>query len=511
MELPFLTLQKYDGRKLKPFTTNTLRGGGHAYSWVEGVKDDDFSVVFKKVRNILKEKGETLDNIARLQYDDMKGFDNRIYRIDGSQQKYFLKILGDEKGNRREIFVWKVLGYGDNGRRAGSDWIPGLPAEVYAMDQLNSVLLPYYPGQLKAVPGGSYEFPMVVALVLFLNETLAKMHKLGMMFMDLCPENILYISRGDDKPVSFFLADMGSVKLIAERAGSGADWDELGSVITRQRLTRSETRPPDEMFPQPENGNAERDPGYDFHTLARTALVLLGLSKGLEPDNAKTELLTESFSLESPLTPRRAEMNAFFEILSVVLKGEPVPKDRLYDLYKNFYLERAAFAGRTFDDSKLKDGWLRCLTHRVNRYKMVLSRADRKDFERELLAAGGGPSEPGLKAGLQALHALPRKIIDGDYQGAVSDLAAISGTAILNISRTAAYSYDYHRKVLKGLARGNASIADLPNQDGEAGPVRIFQIPEKATLDALRRKRDPGLGLLTRPIFDSDPHFGEAT
>ena len=66
MELPFLTLPKYDGRKLAISSARPVLGGGHTHQWDEDAPEDEYGNVFRKVREILAGKGETVAAGARL-------------------------------------------------------------------------------------------------------------------------------------------------------------------------------------------------------------------------------------------------------------------------------------------------------------------------------------------------------------------------------------------------------------------------------------------------------------
>lgn len=503
MELPFFTIEKYAGKNLPAMGSAAAAGGGHAQAWEEDTPEHQYPLVFDEVRRILAGKGESVRGIARLQYDDPKPFSNAVYRIDGSKECYFLKILGEGQGNRREVFVWKVLGYGDDGRREGRDWIRGLPPEVFPMVRLNSILTRFYPGQLRPVRGGAYEFPLVVALVLYLHQSLESMHRLGLLYMDLCPENVLYLERSPDSPISFFLVDMGSVKPITGERGTDENWAELMASVTEKRLTRMETRPPEDCFPEKPGSKTEDRPGYDFHTLARTAYILLGLGSDPEPDRSQLEHCPESFHLERPLEPTRAELSSFIDALEPAREGRALDIQSLYRLLREFFTGRASFVASYLDLPELAEFWLDLLLRRLGRYRMVLANEDKSALALSLEALAGEKGEGGVARDLELLRAVPFKLEKRDFDGAVADLTLLADAPILRVSPTARYSFSFHRKVLRNMAR-HQSVVQTFFQNGRwdgSSTAGLEQIPERETIDALRRRRDVGFGILERAFF----------
>ena len=496
MELPFLTIGKYAGRTLKPFGVQAARGGGHALGWNENASEGKYGMVFTKVRNILAERGETVSGLAELKYHDKKGFGNRVFRIDTEKRQYFLKILGDSQGNRRELFVWKALGYETNGRRVGKPWIPGLPAEVFALEQLNSVLMPFYPGQLREIHGGGYELPMVLALLLYLDETLACMHREGLVFMDLCPENILYGEQSEQSPITFFLADMGSVKTVIGTRRDDQHWQRLCETVTAQRVTRAETRPPEDLFP--ETDSCEESPGYDRYALARTALILMGF----EDIGDIAALSNETYNLEQPMKPLGQELHALLGLLEAPLSGKPSDREALYALFRNFFLERARFAARHLDNPDFRKLWQDLLLGRLTRYRMALNKEDRQQLPEMLNQIFETPATEGLGDGLARLQRLPECLLQQDWDGALEALEIVASSPILDMSRTARYAYQYHKKLLKTMARGHAGVADIKALDRHAPCLE--QLPEKATLDALRRGQKPELAFLRRQMIETE-------
>ena len=505
MKLPFLTTSKFSFRTLKALGVPYLTGGSVSRTWNENVSDDEdkYKRVFDKVRDILEQKGETVLGIAGLRYID-NGFDNKMYRIDGSKRAYFLKILGSKQGNRREVFVWRVLGYEKDGKRQPSPWIPGLPGEVFALDQLNSVLTPYFPGQLRMIPSGVYEFPLVMTLVWRLYQTLTKLHEFGLVYMDLCPENIMLLQRKRTSPVTFFLTDMGSAKIVSGHHGEGADWHALRGSITGDNLTRSETRPPKGRF-WPESGSErEMNPGYDFHTLARTARILLGL--GSEDAFPPSMMLAfpKDFNLENPLEPRHSEIKSFMEILGELKEGRRLPTQELYTLFQNFFSKRATFIGEFIDDEALRGHCARLLTLRLKWYKAVLTPEDRQQIENDLDKTKRTEVIHGLSRDFEFLKSLPEKLRDHEFEDVISRLERLQSSKLLEVSSTARYSFDYHRKILKVMAgqdeKVKAYFLKNPRMDSLTS---LGHLPEKETLLSLRKRHNPDLGLLNRPFIDN--------
>ena len=503
MEFRFLTLPAYDGKIIQTNPVQPATGGAAAWAWEEDASEGPYQLVFKKVREILTRRSETVEHLARLKYDDLTGFGNTLYRIDGSKQQYFLKILGDKQGNRREIFVWRILGYGKDGRRRQEvgEWIKGLPAEVHALAPLNAILTRYYPGQLHTVRGGSYEFPLVMAVVLYLDETLRGMHRHGLMFMDLCPDNILYLQDHPSRPMLFFLTDMGSVKAITGREGMDDNWEQLRDLVTADRWTRAEARPPENMFPQRVAQITEDHPGYDDHTLARTALLLLGFGQRHSVEGIDLSAFPLQINLETPFTPRRDEMTSFLDILAGPLRGEPVRRDRLYALFLRFFRDRADFGANFIDAPTLRDVWRDQLLQRLTRYKMVLTAEDKKDEPRRLLqtlAAAKRQQANPLSDELAAFNTLADCLLTGQLEKALETLPLLNQSRLPEFCPTARYALSYHTKLARALCREQG--IDLPSNLTVPGDEIREQIPESETLAALRRGQTSVLGVLVRKV-----------
>lgn len=503
MDISFLTLPQYDGKILKPQTTKPATGGAAAHAWEEDASEGPYRPIFKKVREILAKRGEQVIHLARYQYDDLNGFGNTLYRVDGSNQQYFLKILGDKQGNRREIFAWRILGYGRDGKRdlEKGTWIKGLPAEVFAMPPLNAILTRYYPGQIHTIRGGRYEFPLVMALVLYLDETLRGLHNHGLMFMDLCPDNILYLEDDPNRPMLFFLTDMGSVKPITGREGEDQNWRELRDLVTPERWTRAEARPPEELFPQRSLQISEDHPGYDDHTLARTALLLMGFGQRFQMESLDLSAYGESFNLEQPCEPTLEEMKTFLDILRPPLRGEKIDRERLYLLFCQFFSKRAEFAGRQIGGSRLRDSWLNQLKQRLTRYKMVLGNEEKQSLPAlvsNCLQTEATEVEGSISQAYDQLERLCDTLKVGDLETAAELIPKIETSSLIKVCPTARYALQFHAKVLRALAREQQKkLASGPLHFGQDMPE---QIPETKTLKALRRGAIENFGTLKRRI-----------
>jgi len=503
MDIRFLTLPRYNGKILTPRHAPTATGGAAAFAWQENASEGPYKPIFKKVRDILGERGEEVVRLAQLQYDDLNGFGNTLYRVDSTRQQYFLKILGDKQGNRREIFAWKILGYGKDGRRQPKQggWIKGLPAEVFPMAPQNAVLTRYYPGQIHTIRGGSYEFPLVLALVLYLDETLRGMHAHGLMFMDLCPDNILYLEEDPSRPLLFFLTDMGSVKPITGKEGNNDDWVQLRDQVTAERWTRAEARPPDDLFPWRALQISEDHPGYDFHTLARTALLLLGFGQGFEVDTLDLSGYGSHFNIEQPFVPCAEEMAAFLQLLRNPLQGEPIDRQRLYDCFLNFFKNRAQFAASHFQEPGMRQRWQEQLQQRLQRYKMVLTPQDKTDFPEEVNAGflrNNNFRTVALGEELRKLDAVCEHLFTGDLPAAVALLQSLAASELPDVSPTVNYALHYHAKLARAMAREQGNSLDISLNIRGSGLRE--ELPETETLQALRQGRVGQLGILVRRI-----------
>ncbi len=244
MEIPFLTISKYDGQLLSPqFESLAALGSDQGVRWEK--TDQAPAWAAGATAQVFRDRGDRLVATYKLDYPDINGLGNSIYRLDGEQFQFCLKVLGDAEGNEREALVWEALGYGQGER---FQQIKGLPPSKFTfMDkQLRTVLTPYYPGVLKAISGGAYEFPLVICAALYIEETLAGLHERGLAYMDLCPSNILF-KTNPNEALLFFLTDMGGVKPLA-RAANRPELAPLIQVMVARRWTRREVLPPAELF-----------------------------------------------------------------------------------------------------------------------------------------------------------------------------------------------------------------------------------------------------------------------
>jgi len=495
MNIPFLTIDEYSGKTLAQDHSGDATGNWPEHAWLEQEDVDAFSGVFKKVEEVL---GEGLFRIELLPYESNNGFDNKMFRLKSSAGYSFLKILGKGKGNRRELFVWKALGYGADGKRQRGKWFAGIPPKVYVFENLNAVLLPYYEGQLKIHDSGAYEFPMALAVLLCLAGTLDNLHEQGMLFMDICPENILYTQKAPDKPITFFLTDMGSVKTLEDFDGDHHDWDRLKQEITPRRITRQAFKP--DGFQRGGDGTSETDPAYDYHTLAKTALVLLGLDS--EESREKLVKRKKDFDLEDPMKPRLSEINELLDILNQTLEYKDFQRERLYQLFQEFYTSRASFIADFLDHDKLRDHWQETLLNRFNRYKMALILKDRKRLEQELITTMEESREGGASQQMKALDALPQALVSRDFPYATRLLEELEESRLVRLSRTARYSCSFHKKALRALARKDERVRSFfqSRASDKAGSANLYNLPERETIHALRTSTAGQLGVLIRAL-----------
>lgn len=503
MKIPFLTLEKYAGKTLEVGSAGAASGRPHGHGWTEGVGESDFPMVFKKVRTVLAEGGESILRIASLDFKPINQFENRIFRVDGDQNRWFLKVLDGKpgnEGNRREVFAWRVLGFDQKGKRQGRTWIRGLPARVFSFPKLNAVMTPYLQGHLRGAQGENHEFPFVLTMLSNLNQTLKGLHENGLCYMDLCPDNVLYSAASDQSPVCFFLADMGSVKPLegfqpdAERADAFA---ELLRLVGPERLTRAETAPPVGLYPECEDPRFER-PHYDYHTLARTGMNLLGWSNyaqtaDISYDNYRTEIV-----LEAPLEPTRAELMRAAEILNKGLGGESLDEEAVAELLHDFFHERSRFIARYLPESNLKTALSNLLAQRVQRYRTALSREDREGLSAFILGRAHTAPDASWEADLVCLQDLPKALWEQRYQEALAHVTRLAQSDLLRHCHTARQSLDFHIRAFKTAARGLPVRDELIHLTENVALGRhMDQIPEQETLRSLRRGKEP-LGLLYR-------------
>ena len=84
---------------------------------------------------------------------------------------------------------------------------------------------------------------------------------------------------------------------------------------------------------------------------------------------------------------------------------------------------------------------------------MILDRADKQSFKEKILGIASQQKGNGLTQEMKLLQALPQKLFDLNFSECFDDLEILSTSEIVNVSRTAAYSYKYHKKRLKALTR----------------------------------------------------------
>lgn len=367
--------------------------------WEKDETDDIVPLLREDIDAFLAEKGnDKIHSVHKLKYEPIHDLENELYVINkGKEKAYLLKVLGMEnnKGNKREILAWQDLGYGPETEER--PWISGLPpsAFVYVIEAFDSLLMPYYSGALKPVIGGSHEFPMVLYMILYIGKTFEKMHGLNLLYMDFHPANILFNRRRNK--LLLFLTDMGGVRPICTDNCDNR-WNELNKALKnelcKKRWTKAEVKPPDKLFPSEEGCPSRLDPSYDFYTMARTAFILGGFefetNKTLNdyPDGFVSRVLQsypKDFVIEKPLSPVRKEVKAFYDLMRPPLfhtEGrKEIDRDRVYQLFKDFFMERVGFVKDYLQGSAVVRIWRETLLDRLDLYEMALNKKDRKkDF-----------------------------------------------------------------------------------------------------------------------------------
>ncbi|CAN2042893.1 hypothetical protein GMMP15_90031 [Candidatus Magnetomoraceae bacterium gMMP-15] len=505
MELKFITTKKYAGREIKVGKITDPFSGTSAHSWEDNqtceAKRDGYSNIFKDKDTdvIFKNNGDEILNIALLKHEDINNLGNIMFKIDGKKKQYFLKILGDTQENEREILAWKSLGYDLNTGKRQGEWIPGLPPFVYVLERLNTILTPYYPGLLKAVTGGGYEFPLVLNMIININETLHKMHKAGLLYMDLHPDNIVFRKKA---PILFFLTDMGGVRPFCSSCND--EWEKLNKKsngkLCEKRWTRAEVMPPESLFPMKKGCPFEIDASYDFYTFARTAMILAGLS---QPSNQSVERFEqvmedslkdypEDFILENPLNPDREEIKIFYNLMKAPLfEKKDIDTDKVDQLFKGFFMKRAEFTGKYLGNDTACEKWKEILLDRLKLYKTALKIQDKDIFIKKLQNQfQNSQDKNGIKKDIEVLNSVPQNIIQKKFKEADQALNILSESRLVKVSETACYSYSFHRKVLR-----------LLNDNEVNAPIRqsfMNQLPEKKTIKELRSNRTMQLDTLSR-------------
>ncbi len=500
MEIPFLTISKYDGQLLSPqFESSASQGSDQGVRWEK--TDQAPAWAAGATAQIFRDRGDRLVATYKLDYPDINGLGNSIFRLDGEQFQFCLKVLGNAEGNERETLVWEALGYGGNGDRFQQ--IKGLPPSKFTvMDkQLRTVLTPYYPGVLKAISGDAYEFPLVICAALYIEETLAGLHERGLAYMDLCPSNILF-KTNPNEALLFFLTDMGGVKPLA-RAAHRPELAPLVEVMVARRWTRREVLPPVELFGIANDPRFEASPAYDYYTLGRTCQVLLGL--GPEQANQDTRQWSGELCLEDPMRATRAEMTRFDQLIQPWFSGQAPDgearlrmRGELERLFVDFFSERQNFACGYLGRNGIGARWRATLLGRLRRYRMALPAARFEELHTRLDAALD-QAEAQYPAELAALTTAVAQLRQGD-PAALTALETFAASRLVKVSRVANYALFHHKKlarILIGDASGRLAAlgANLPNT------WPLAEEPEVAISRELRRLgRALPLGVLRRQV-----------
>ena len=512
MDIPFATIEKYADHRIRvQTTTGASMGGDQPMQWEPA--EDAPTWIADAVATLFSARGDQMETVLRLNYPDISGLGNSLYRLVGKEHQFCLKLLGDQAGNDREIIVWEILGYGEANKQEGQPFqaVKGLPPRKFTIVEpgLRTILTPYYEGVLKAIPGGCYEFPLVLCVVGYLAETLNQLHRRGLVYMDVCPSNILFKTTPGDF-LLFFLTDMGGVKPLDTHPQDDPYFQRLKDIMVPRRWTRREALPPTHLFaPNEADPRLECHPEYDYYTLARTAMVLLGLGPDSPADSPILESFGQELQLEDPLRPTREEMACFLELLKPWLSGQPLQtealaqhKQSVKNLYRDFFLKRSAFAGRFLDHPIIKESWVNLVRARARRYKMALSLQEYDQLCSQMEADFGVNPEAGITGELAHFRGLPQALIAKDPSTSLRLLRHMAESKLVRNCQTCNYSFSYHKKLVRALwsrdpefRRELAEIgADLPRSQ------TLEEEPETATNRSLRRGNDTELGILTRQV-----------
>jgi hypothetical protein len=519
MELKFITIQKYEGRVIPVLELSNPLSETQENSWLsidKAAAYDEEPTIMEQVEKILTVKGEKIIGLAALDYEDIGQLGNKMYRIECQNNKYFLKILGRKKSNRREILAWKTFGYdfGTGKRKRDTTPIPALPVFVLVLENLNAVLTHYFPGVLKPIVGGNHEFPLILELILYFSKAFDAMHQHGLLYMDLHPNNILYkvienkFIKG--RSLIFYLTDMGGVRPICSKCYDDpvfTQWktlnNELNDELCVNRWTKGEVMPPYQLYPLVEGCPSHLNPGYDFHTIARTALILGGFDLGTKEDwsdysNGFIEemgrLYPQDFVLENPLAPLQEEVETLYDLLKPPLfYKKPFDSEAVYQLFKDFFLKRADFIAQYLQTTSAGEIWTDTLLNRVNLYHMALEKRDKQKerFKGEVIRRCQGRESIGrVVEEIDLLNGVVSDIQNGNHEEADRKLQTVSDKRILKISKNACYAYDYHREVLSDSWGQRVSAP---------GVISLMdKLPEKRTLEMLAQDRNVKLGTLVR-------------
>lgn len=450
LNIPFLTLPRYGGRTITSSAGGLNSKGDKANdTWLAANDAPDW--VSSAALPLFGDK-DTLQEVLRLDYADSNKLGNAMYQLRGNKDCYFLKVLGDSPGNRREILVWEILGYMGNPQ----DFKPikGLPPRTKILiDQgMGAILTPLYDGSLKAVSGGRYELPLVLSALLYIEETLTHLHQRGLLYMDLCPSNILF-KEAPNGALLYFLTDMGGVKPLQGHPQT-AHFEELVQAVGNRRWTRREVLPPREKLMDPD-APVEPMREYDYYTLARTAHILLGLGN---QENVPSQVLEQfgDLSIETPMQPRHQEVARFCEILRPLLRGTVLNNQAIIEfrtqtqeLFRDFFMSRAEFATKHLGQGPIKGAWTQLLLKRATRYQKALGK-DFKAFYAQLEEALSSEGQCDFEADQRLLESLPATLRD-NAQAGLEGLESLAQSPLVTYSRNANYAFHYHKTLWRTI------------------------------------------------------------
>jgi len=503
MEFSFITNEKYSQKKITVENSVNPIHNINTNTWIEcdlseiKIKTNDKVDLY--VNKILEVNSDMIDSLKILEHKDIGQLGNILFKVEGVNQSYVLKALSLKEQNKREVKAWKLLGYNENTGTPLKER-KGLPKFIYINELNNFVLMPYYTGVLKPVTGGAYEFPMVITTILSLFNVLKSMHDDGLMYMDLCPDNIMFELQSNNDAISFYLTDMGGVRPICNKCLP--DWKKMNQDsngdLCFKRWTREEVIPPESLFPNikgNENGcPSVIEPNYDYYTLAKTAMILAGF---LSTDNipaGNTQSFSDDFILEDPLEPRSCEVNRFLNIIYPVLNGKDMDVNLLSKLFQDFFLDRIEFVRLYLQDTSIGEKWKSILFQRAHLYITALKDEDQIPFIKKLEVESliKKPNSI-LNRHMDILDSISKYIQEKKYENADQALIEISTKRLYKVSRIAKYSYGYHRKLIRMLNNG---IVQAPLLDSTAQ----YDLPEKKTISQLRQNRNMDLKILKREI-----------
>jgi len=455
--------------------------------------------LWSELEDIINKRQDKVVSIQKLNHDDIGNIGNRLFKIQGEKQEYVLKALGDNEQNQRELMAWDLLNYNTLSGERTKEKIKGLPTFIYTSKTTGFILMPYYKGVLKPIIGGGYEFPLILSLIISLTKTLEKIHNKGLMYMDLCPDNIMYEIQDNNNTISFFLTDMGGVRPLCDNCL--LEWKDLNQKTNMcyKRWTREEVKPPEDIFPNKQGCPSEINENYDIYTLIKTSTILSGfgiqLDQSLEAkfDEIKKQY-PEDFILENPLNPTKQEVEKFYELIEPVTQGKNFKIEDFQTFFEKFFIDRMRFIRRYLQDNDIGKKWKYFLLQRFNLYNSFLTQEEKNEtYETIKKESEIKKSNQILSKHIHLMNSIPQYILKGDFDNVEKSLKEFSKSRLISISKIAKYSYLFHRKIFRMLNNGKTNSPFIDS-------VMQYYIPEKKTIALLRQNRSIELNLLTRTI-----------